>query len=225
MIKTVLKFLIKQVYFIYFFFYKFIKYPTCQIETNFIMPNVKLGKSVIIRSGCKIQKSVSIGDYTSINENTQIDTNCSTIGKYCSISHGVKIGMGPHPLNYISTSPAIYYKNRGFIHKDIYNEYDDKGYTIIGNDVLIGANAIILAGIKVGDGAVIGAGSIVTKDIPPYAIVAGNPAKVIKYRFDESTIKKLLKLKWWDFDRDILKKYSDYFNDINIFIEAIGGKK
>ena len=190
----------KKIYFLYFSFFKYFKYPNAIIETNFIMPNVKIGKNVIIKENCRIQKNVVIDDFTFINHSTQIDTNCKYIGKFCSISHGVKIGLGPHPLNFFSTSPIFYEPYRGFVKKQLYNEFEDKGYTEIGNDVLIGANAIILAGVKVGDGAVIGAGSVVTKNVPPYAVVAGNPAKIIKYRFDEKIIKKLLKLKWWEKD-------------------------
>jgi acetyltransferase-like isoleucine patch superfamily enzyme len=211
----------KKVYFILFSIVKHFKYPEARLETNFIMPTVKIGKGVIIRSGCKIQKGVSIGDYTFINEFTQIDTNCKSIGKYCSISHGVKIGMGPHPIDFISTNPIFYEAYRGYITKSLYNEYEDKGYTVVGNDVLIGANAIILAGVNVGDGAVIGAGAVVIKDVPPYAVVAGNPAKIIKYRFDKETIEELLKIKWWDRDFDSLIKLAEVMTKPKEFIRVI----
>jgi len=209
----------KRIYFIFFLIYKHFKYPKTQIETNFVMPGVKIGEGTIVRSGCKIQKNVKIGSYTFINENTQIDTNCESIGSFCSISHGVKIGMGSHPLHFVSTSPIFYEPYRGYVSEQKYNEFEDKGYTIIGNDVLVGANAIILAGVKVGDGAVIGAGSVVTKDVPPYAIVAGNPAKVIKYRFNNEQIDKLLKIKWWDIDIKILSKKIDAMTNIDKFIK------
>ncbi|WP_281389202.1 CatB-related O-acetyltransferase [Nitrosophilus labii] len=216
-----MKTILKKMYYVYFFFIKFFKYPTAKIYTNFIMPGVKIGKYVIIREGCKIQKDVEIGDYTFVNENTQIDTNTKKIGKFCSISHGVKIGLGPHPLHFFSTSPVFYEPYRGYVKKQLYNEFEDKGYTEIGNDVLIGANAIILAGVKVGNGAVIGTGSVVTKDVPPYAIVAGNPAKVIRYRFSEDIIEKLLELKWWDMNIKDILRYQDYFDDIAEFIKVL----
>lgn len=190
----------KKQYFIFFGIYKYFKYPSCKIGTNFIMPNVKLGKGVIIRSGCKIQRNVEIGDYTFINENTQIDSNTKYIGKYCSISHGVRIGMGSHPLSFISTSTVFYEPYRGYVDLQLFDEFDDKGFTSIGHDVLIGANAIILAGVNIGSGAVAAAGAVVTKDVPPYAIVAGNPAKIIRYRFDDDMIEKLLNICWWDKD-------------------------
>jgi len=219
--KVIFKDLLKQVYSIYFYFAKFIKYPQTEIYTTLIHPTAKIGKNVIIKENCRIQKNVFIDDYTFVNHSTQIDTNCKYIGKFCSISHGVKIGLGPHPLNFFSTSPVFYEPYRGFVDKQLYNEFEDKGYTEIGNDVLIGANAIILAGVKVGNGAVIGAGSVVTKDVPSYAIVAGNPAKIIKYRFNKEVIQKLEKLKWWDLNIECILKFQKYFNNVENFIKAI----
>lgn len=216
-----LKSLIKRLYFLFFSVYKYFKYPNSTIETNFVMPNVNIGKGVIIRGGCKIQKGVEIGDYTFLNEFTQVDSNCKSIGKYCSISHGVKIGMGPHPTDFVSTSPIFYETYRGYVKEQLYDEYKDKGYTVVGNDVLIGANAVILAGVNVGDGAVIGAGTVVIKDVPPYAIVAGNPAKIIKYRFDKETIEELLEIKWWDRDFNSLINLAQKMSNPKEFIKAI----
>jgi acetyltransferase-like isoleucine patch superfamily enzyme len=178
------------------------------------MPNVKLGESVIIRKDVIIQSGIKIGAYTFINDYTRIDNNTLSIGKFCSISHNVKIGMGPHPLTYLSTSPILYAKNRGYVKKNLYDEYQDKGYTIIKNDVLIGANSIILAGVTIENGAVVAAGSVVTKNVPAYAIVAGNPAKIIKYRFDKDTIKKLEKIEWWNMDIKKIIAKVNYVNNI-----------
>jgi len=213
-------FFVKKIYFLLFRILKFFKYPSAIIESNFIMPNVKIGKNVIIKENCRIQSHVYIGDFTFINHSTQIDPFVK-IGKYCSISHGVKIGLGPHPMNFFSTSTVFYKPYRGFVNEELYNEFKEKGYTEIGNDVLIGANALILAGIKIGDGAIIGAGSVITKDVPPYAVVVGNPGKIIKYRFDEATINKLLKIKWWDRDLKEILKYKEDFNNINKFIKHL----
>lgn len=220
-----LKNLLKNIYYLFFPLYKIFKYPTCKIYTKKIHPKSKIGKFVEIGKYCKIDRDVEIGDYTYINEYTRIDANTKFIGKYCSISHNVKIGMGPHPLNYISTSPVFYSKARGYINESTYDEYEDRGLTEIGDDVFIAANVIILAGVKVDTGAVVGAGSVVTKDVPAYAVVAGNPAKVIKYRFEADTIETLLASKWWNIDIEILLSTYKSMNDIKKFIlEKKGGE-
>jgi acetyltransferase-like isoleucine patch superfamily enzyme len=211
--------ILKKFYFLFFSIYKYLKYPNCKINTNFILPGVKIGNYVLIRKHCKINRGVEIGDYTFINEYTQVDSNTKSIGKYCSIAHNVKIGMGPHPISYFSTSPVFYAKSRGFVKEDSYDEYEDKGYTVIGNDVFIASNVIIMAGVTIGDGAVVAAGAIVTKDVPPYAIVGGTPAKIIKYRFDESTINLLLDLRWWDNKPDYILSRSKEIDDIHVFIK------
>lgn len=150
--------------------------------------------------------------------------NCS-IGNYCSIASGVVIGPSVHPAQWLSTSPFQY--NFPEVHKGIdplkYLTYKHhtKLSSDIGNDVWIGQNAIVMGGLNIGDGAIIAAGAVVTKDVPPYAIVGGVPARVIKYRFDEPTIKELLELRWWDLDKEVLLKNKVEFNDICKAIEQI----
>jgi len=212
----------KVFYLIFFFFYKHLKYPGRIIETNFVLPGVKLGTGVILREGVKVYRNVSIGDHTFVNEGTRIDPNTRSIGKFCSISHGVKIGLGPHPLNFFSTSPVFYLKSRGFVGEDIYDEFEEKGCTEIGNDVFIAANAIVYAGVRIGDGAVVAAGSVVTKDVPPYAVVGGVPARVLRYRFSADLIKRLTESRWWDLDVRVVsisaaKGFSieDFLNDLD----------
>ena len=122
----------------------------------------------------------------------------TVIGKYCSIGAGVRIGADYHPTNYISTSPKLYqqdYKNGKLVHFP---------HIEIGNDVWIGWNVLILKSCKIGTGAVIGAGSVVTHDVPPYAVVAGNPARIIRYRYSESDIAKLLESEWWNYPHENL---------------------
>ncbi|MDG0817346.1 CatB-related O-acetyltransferase [Bdellovibrio svalbardensis] len=219
------KTLLKKIYFCYFAITKRFKYPTCILQTNFILPGVKLGRHVIIENRCKVYRNVMIGDYTFINENTRIDPNTKSIGKFCSISHDVKIGMGPHPLAFVSTSPVFYSKARGFVGADLYDEYADKGYTEIGNDVFIACNAVVLAGVKIGHGAVVTASSVVIKDVPPYAVVGGNPAKLIKFRFAEDEIVQLLKSKWWDMDLKTLLKSPEQMTSVRKFIDSGVGLK
>lgn len=133
------------------------------------------------------------------------------IGSYCSLAPGVIIGDGQHPITFLSTHPFQYEKEMPFhsFFKEIQNfktttklpkDVISKKQPTIGNDVWIGTNAIILKGVRVGDGAVIAAGSVVTKDVPPYAIVGGVPAKIIKYRFDTELIERLLSICWWDYE-------------------------
>ncbi|AAQ61685.1 capsular polysaccharide synthesis enzyme O-acetyl transferase [Chromobacterium violaceum ATCC 12472] len=208
-------------YFLWFFLIKKLKYPSCNIETNFILPGVKLGRGVIVRKNVKIYRNVSIGDHTFINEDSRIDPNTESIGKFCSISHGVKIGLGPHPLLFFSTSPLFYQRYRGLVGSDFYDEFADKGYTRIGHDVFIAANAVIVSGVEIGHGAVVAAGSVVTKNVPPYAVVGGVPARIIKYRFDEDTIEKLLKSKWWNKDINILARNAANGFDIDVFLDSL----
>ena len=152
----------------------------------------KLGKGVLINREVFFEsKDIGIGDYTYINGG---HVYRSRIGKYCSIGFGVSIGPGEHHVHRITTFPI---SSRTFYRYDA-GEFVDKGLTVVGNDVWIGNHATILQGIKIGDGAVIAAGAVVTKDVPPYAIMAGVPAKIIRYRFDEKIIEKLLKLEWWN---------------------------
>jgi acetyltransferase-like isoleucine patch superfamily enzyme len=128
-----------------------------------------------------------------------------SIGKYCSIANNVWIFLGgEHRLEWITTYPFdMIFKDWTF--KSVLGSCKSKGNVIIGNDVWIGMNAIILSGVHIGDGAVIGAGAVVTKDVCPYAVVAGNPAKVISYRFLPEVIEKLLLVKWWDWSLEKIK--------------------
>lgn len=146
------------------------------------------------------------------------------IGAYCSIAGKVQIFLsGNHRTDWVTTFPL----NRRFPNwknaKSIQNETISKGTVKIGNDVWLGYSSIILSGITIGDGAVIAAGSVVTKDVPPYAIVGGNPAKLLKYRFDENTISKLLKIQWWSWEAKKVEEYMPILqsDDIEKFISAV----
>jgi len=155
------------------------------------------------------------------------------IGRFCTFARGCHIAGVEHPFHYLSSS---FYRisNNWFpddpIHKatvKIRNkpspERKRQTKTIIGNDVWFGANSLVLKGVNIGDGAVVGAGAVVTKDIPPYAIVGGNPAKIIKMRFDEETVKKLMQLKWWEQDLSIIETLpmDDIDECINILERSI----
>ena len=127
------------------------------------------------------------------------------IGKFCSIACGAKFlfNSANHSLSSLSTYPfPIFYEEWGLDRKNVAEAWDNKGDIVIGNDVWIGYEAVILAGVTVGDGAVIGARAMVTKDVPPYTIVGGVPAKPIRKRFSEETISEMLALKWWDWPKE-----------------------
>lgn len=140
------------------------------------------------------------------------------IGKFCMIASDVEFIMNGanHLHNGISAYPFSVFSN-GWEHAMEGKEYPDKGDLIIGNDVWIGYKATLMPGVKVGDGAIIGAYSVVTKDVDPYSIVGGNPAQLIKKRFQEDTIQKLLKIRWWDWDPAMITKQIKLFttNDID----------
>ena len=141
-----------------------------------------------------------------------------TIGKYCSFAKGVCFFSRNHPYWNPSTSPLFY--NHKFAAGGVQADTVPYGKLDIGNDVWIGQYALILPSVRrIGDGAVIGGGAIVTKDVPDYAIVAGNPAKVIKYRFDQQTIDKLKAIAWWDWDIDFLKKHLAELQDVDLLLE------
>lgn len=150
--------------------------------------------------------------------------NCK-VGRYCSISQKVQVVFGNHPTKtFVSTHPSFYSTETptGFTFSDVgrFEEYsyaDDarKYFVEIGNDVWIGYNVLIMSGVHIGDGAIIATGAVVTKDVPPYSIVGGVPARVIKYRFCEDDIDFLLALKWWDKDIEWIKKNVTLFDDIS----------
>lgn len=162
-------------------------------------------------------KDIVLGKYSYIAKNSDI-TN-TEIGKFCSIGPNFCCGQGIHPTNGISTSPMFYStaKQNG---KTLVteNKIIESKRTIIENDVFIGANVTVLDGVRIGHGSVIGAGAVVTTDIPAYAIAVGVPAKLIKYRFSEKQIEELLKIKWWDFNDQELQDVEKHFFDINSFI-------
>ena len=151
-----------------------------------------------------------IGEYTYGKPRIESWKVCNatlTIGKYCSIARDVTIYLGgDHHTDWISTAPLAnyFYGNRREVRKKL--QVCSKGNVVIGNDVWIAANATILSGVKIGDGAVIGAHAVVAKSVLPYAIAVGNPATVVKKRFSDDAIEKLLAIKWWDWEDDKIRE-------------------
>ena len=150
-----------------------------------------------------IRKGV-LGRSSYIHHTSSIRDSRTRIGKFCSIAPHVSIGTTSHPLQYLSSSPVFYMDvfsspRYGLVMPDDRKvKYSYSKPVVVGNDVWIGLNAVIMDGVTIGDGAVIGAGAIVTKDVPPYAVALGIPARVTRYRFDEKTVERLLRTRWWD---------------------------
>lgn len=151
---------------------------------------------------------VNLGDYSYIGGNCRVMH--SIIGKFCSIGPNVWIGGLPsHPLNLKSTFPGFYQKDSSFYGIEPEYDYHEQEFkqVIIGNDVWIGARAMIMDGVSIGDGAVVAAGAVVTKNVPPYAIVGGVPAKIIKFRFESPKIQEMLNSQWWNDSKYIHEQF------------------
>ena len=165
----------------------------------------KYEKEVMISRGVIVSADVSIGQYTYVNPRTTLE-NCR-IGNYCSISAGVNICPGEHDLHALSTHPFFERRNR-----------EKRAQVEIGHDVLISLNVVVLSGVHIGNGAVVGAGAVVTKDVLPYEIVAGVPARHIGWRFDAETIKRIEKTEWWKAEPDrIMAIQAQLFKELNNF--------
>lgn len=171
--------------------------------------------------------SIIVGDYTMYNDfvndprdfqqnnvlyHYPINHDRLVIGKFCSIACGARflLNSANHSLTSLATYPfPIFFEKWGLDVGDITKAWDNKGDIVIGNDVWIGYEAVILAGVTIGDGAIVGTRAVVTKDVPPYTIVGGAPAKPIRKRFSDETISALLAVRWWDWPEDKIARHLD----------------
>ena len=148
------------------------------------------------------------------------------LGRFCAVGENVDIRLFNHPMDMVSISPCFYRKShilKTFVNENYYEDLssNSEGYSVvIGNDVWIGNGVSIKSGVSIGDGAVIGTGAVVTKDVEPYAVMGGIPARVIRYRFSEEQIEALLKIKWWDKEYEWWEENADCFTDVNRFIKV-----
>lgn len=169
-------------------------------------PNIEIGEYTIyndfVNDPCDFEKNNVLYHYP-------INGDKLKIGKFCSIACGSKFlfTSANHTLGSLSTYTfPIFFDEWGLDAKNIRSAWDNKGDIVIGNDVWIGYEAVILPGVTIGDGAIIGTRAVVTKDVPPYTIVGGVPAKPIRRRFDDETIAELLRLRWWDWDKEKISR-------------------
>lgn len=186
-----------------------------QIHPSAYIKNSKLYGAIIIAEGVKLYKTeisgnVEIGRYSSLwgpGIHLLSGINPIKIGNFCSIARNLTIQEYYHDYNKLTT----YYIGRNVFRDDIKKEVKTKGSVVIGHDVWIGVNVTVLSGVTIGNGAVIGAGSVITKDVPPFAIMGGNPAKIINYRFSKERIDEIEQLKWWNWDMERIKANRKFF--------------
>jgi len=178
--------------------------------------------------------NINVGDYTMYNDfvnnpeffeknnvlyHYPINNDKLIIGKFCSIACGAKFlfNSANHNMDSLSTYPfPLFFEEWNLKKENVTDSWNNKGNIVIGNDVWIGYEAIIMAGVTIGDGAIIGTRAVVTKDVPPYAIVGGVPAKIIRKRFSDEVSSELLKIKWWNWEKDIIEKNIKYIQTGNI---------
>lgn len=194
-------------------------------------PLAKFGQNCIVGGDCRFDEGVTVGArttlvhckvgrYSYIGPDSQYQ-HCA-IGSFCSLGPQVLLGLGRHPTQHISTHPAFFSVNHP-VSRIAYattEMYEGHLPIIIGSDVWIGARVMVLDGITVGNGAILAAGAIVTKDVEPYTIVAGVPARPLRKRFDDHAIQHLLEVAWWDKPTDWLAAHSSFFTDIGDFVDA-----
>ena len=189
--------------------------PNSYVKNSVLEGKNYLGRNTVIRN-------VKLGFGSYINNNG--DFSDTTIGKYTSIGANVSTVIGRHPLSkQAAMHPAFTNPNKlfGFSYAENKTFMDTLGHIEIGNDVWIGNNVLIMDGVKIGDGAVVGTGALVTKDLPPYSINTGVPAKTRRYRFEPKLAEALLEFKWWDRDESWIKANIDSFKDAEKLIEVM----
>jgi len=192
---------------------------SCRVEKKCMVRNVKMEDYCHIGKNCIVFSS-ELGFGSGISRDSIIDN--TRLGRYTTLGPDVKIVTGQHPTKKIASTHPAFYSSRAqmgftYVKQTIFNETrkaDDHFKVVIGNDVWIGSYTRIMEGVTIGDGAIVAAGAVVTKDVPPYAIVGGVPAKIIRYRFDEDTISKLLELKWWEKNQSWIQNHAEYFEDV-----------
>lgn len=186
----------------------------CTIGDFSTVRETKLGDRSTIQRNCDIWR-LNMGRYSCVGRMSTIQS--ATIGSFCALSWNLKIGGDDHDYSMITTHPFWHNVSWGIVDdksfSDYYHEKEYEEPCEIGNDVWIGAGVSICRNVRIGDGCVIGAGAVITHDIEPYSIVVGVPGRTIRKRFDDKTIERLEKAKWWDLPIDVIKKNISLFRD------------
>lgn len=199
-------------------YYLTVRFPTCRIDHGVMIDRIsRLSEGVHIEPNSEL-RNVTVGRFTCIGADSKY-SNCH-IGAFCSLGPQVMAGLGSHPTQFVSTYPGFYSANHSTALIRFVNEqrFEEHRGVEIGSDVWVGARVTILGGVKIGDGAVLAAGSVITYDVPPYAIVGGVPAKTLRMRFDDTTISGLEKIRWWEKPVEWLNERSDEFLDPKAFL-------
>ena len=201
---------------VYWFFMN--RFRQHQVESRQVAWRAKLGKHVSIRAGSEVGPNVSIGDYSYIS-GPRSYVEAASIGKFCSIARQTTIGVSGHDYTKVTTHPFIIDPAYKFVTSAVTES--QKPPPVIGHDVWIGMNCVVHRGVSIGHGAVVASDAVVTRDVEPYSIVGGNPARHLKYRFSSEVIEALLKIEWWNWDEDRLMKNLNNFNDPTDFVRKI----
>lgn len=188
-----------------------------QVESREVAWRANLGKWVVIRAGSEVGPNVTIDDYSYIS-GPRAYIEAASIGKFCSIARQVTIGVSGHDYSKVTSHPFIIDPHYKFVSNSLYEH--QKPPPVIGHDVWIGMNAVVHRGVTIGHGAVIASDAVVTKDVEPYSIVGGNPARHIKYRFSQEIINAMLEIQWWNWDDAQLKSAMEKFDDPENFVRT-----
>lgn len=197
-----------------------LRYGLARLQRKMSLSAIKasnIDATSVVESGCQVVSSTMLRHSFCGYDCTILNTK---IGAFCSIADNVYIGGSAHPIHFVSTSPVFLSHRDSVKEKFSHHDFYDLPETIVGNDVWIGYGARVKAGVRIGNGAVVGMGAVVTRDVPAYGIVGGNPARLIKFRFDDETCEAIEQTQWWNYDDEKLREQAIHFQDPSEFLRA-----
>jgi acetyltransferase-like isoleucine patch superfamily enzyme len=188
------------------------------VQSSSVSFKAKIGFRSIVRAGVEVGRDVTLGDFSYIS-GPRTYVEAARIGRFCSIARQTVVGVSGKDMVRVTTHDFITSPAYGRLTTEV-RFPEQKPPTIIGNDVWIGIGAVVLRGVTIGDGAVIGANSVVVRDVPPYVVVGGNPARYIRHRFPPEQVAALLRIRWWDWSPELLAERVTSFFNTTMFIAA-----